>query len=81
MLDRLRRLFGRRRPVPDGESDVAADPYLARSRATGGRPTDAEDRGATTGTGDSEEFVGRVAGQDEGFAGDTGAERRARGSA
>jgi hypothetical protein len=30
-----------------------------------------------TGTGDSEPFVGRVAGQDVGSAGETGAERRA----
>jgi len=34
-------------------------------------------RATTTGTGPSEEFVGRVSGQDVGYAGETGAERRA----
>ncbi len=66
------------RPKPHSESDVPADSAVAESRDTGGNP-DAEepDSLGTTGTGDSDEFVGRVAGQDVGYAGETGAERRA----
>jgi hypothetical protein len=68
-----------------GEDDVDRDDAQALSRATGGRPgsdPDADpaadpDAGATTGTGESGTFVGRVAGQDVGYAGETGAERRA----
>jgi hypothetical protein len=66
------------------ESDVDADAKTARSRETGGDP----DRGkhevhpdaaeTTTGTGENEEFVGRVSGVDETSAGETGAEARAR---
>ena len=69
------------------ESDVAADPHLARTRETGGVPDDAAgghpddhtegDAPGTTGTGEGEEFVGRVAGRDLGYAGQTGAEARA----
>ena len=35
------------------------------------------DQGSTTGTTPDGEYVGRVAGQDVGYAGETGAERRA----
>jgi hypothetical protein len=67
------------------ESDVAPDPHLARTRETGGgvlpgdHPDDHTegDASATTGTGEGEEFVGRVAGRDLGYAGMTGAEARA----
>jgi hypothetical protein len=60
------------------ESDVATDPAVAGSRAVGGvEQPDAPDSNSTTGTTPSEEFVGRVAGQDVGYAGETGAERRA----
>jgi hypothetical protein len=65
------------------EPDVEVDPRLARTRETGGVPADhpadaAEgDAGSTTGTGESDEFVGRVAGRDLGYAGQTGAEARA----
>lgn len=65
------------------EPDVSADTHLAGSRETGGRHDEhpaqhATDDGATTtGTGENEEFVGRVAGQDTGYAGETGAEARA----
>lgn len=60
------------------ESDVAADPAVAGSRATGGaKQESAPDSNSTTGTTPSEDFVGRVAGQDVGYAGETGAERRA----
>ena len=59
-----------------GEDDVDRDDAEALTRATGGGP-DAPDAQATTGTGESDTFVGRVAGQDVGYAGETGAERRA----
>ena len=60
------------------EADVDADPVPASSRDTGGvADPDAPDQHSTTGTTDSEEFVGRVQGQDVGYAGETGAERRA----
>ncbi len=60
-----------------GEDDVDRDDAQALSRATGGGDTEAPDSGSTTGTGESESFVGRVAGQDVGYAEETGAERRA----
>ena len=62
------------------EDDVATDDRLANSRTTGGATngeTGTGDETGTTGTGDTEEYVGRVAGDDEGYAGETGAERRA----
>lgn len=58
------------------EEDVDPDDAQALSRATGGGPSDAPDARGTTGIGDSDTFVGRVAGQDVGYAGETGAERR-----
>jgi hypothetical protein len=61
----------------DREDDVDTDDALANSRATGGDADEDGDAGTTTGTGHSEEFVGRTAGQDEGYAGETGAEARA----
>ena len=60
-----------------GEDDVDRDDAQALSRATGGGASHMSDAGSTTGTGESDEFVGRVAGQDVGYAGETGAERRA----
>ena len=60
-----------------GEDDVGRDDGQALSRATGGGPSDEPDAASTTGTGESAEFVGRVAGQDVGYAEETGAERRA----
>jgi hypothetical protein len=60
-----------------GEDDVERDDAQALSRATGGGPGAGQDPDGTTGTGDSATFVGRVAGQDAGYAGETGAERRA----
>ncbi|WP_344419715.1 hypothetical protein [Pseudonocardia ailaonensis] len=74
MFERLRALFGKPRTAED---DVRPDPGTARTRETGGRPTEHGDSASTTGVGESGTFVGRVAGQDEGFAGETGAERRA----
>lgn len=65
-------------PDERGESDVSADPHLATSRATGGvEDEDAPDQASTTGTSPTPEYVGRVAGDDVGYAGETGAERRA----
>ena len=60
-----------------GEDDVDRDDAQALSRATGGGAGDEPDADSTTRTGDSETFVGRAAGQDVGYAGETGAERRA----
>jgi hypothetical protein len=60
------------------EDDVADDDKQALTRATGGEPDPAApDQGSTTGTTPSEEFVGRAGGQDVGYAGETGGERRA----
>ncbi|MEJ8281687.1 hypothetical protein [Pseudonocardia spirodelae] len=77
MTSFLGRLADRLRGRTPAE-DVEPDPHLASSRETGGLPgAEGGDAVATTGTGDSGEFVGRVAGRDEGFAGETGAEARA----
>ena len=59
------------------EDDVDPDDGEALSRATGGVDADHADEGSTTGTGESETFVGRVAGQDVGYAEEQGGERRA----
>jgi hypothetical protein len=65
------------------EPDVEADAHLARTRETGGaadgHPDDRTEGDApgTTGTGEGDEFVGRAAGRDLGYAGQTGAEARA----
>jgi hypothetical protein len=62
------------------EADVEPDTHVARSRETGGSSdghSDEGDEAGTTGTGETEEFVGRVAGRDLGYAGQTGAEARA----
>ena len=65
------------------EPDVEVDRHLARTRGTGGEPDDHPvdstegDAEGTTGTGEGDEFVGRVAGRDLGYAGQTGAEARA----
>ena len=58
------------------EEDVDPDDAQALSRATGGVAGDQPDAAGTTGTDESETFVGRVSGQDVGYAGETGAERR-----
>ncbi len=60
------------------EDDTAADPARADSRDAGGvEDADKPDQGSTTGTTPAGEYVGRVAGQDVGYAEETGAERRA----
>lgn len=74
MFDRLRNLLGRPQTAED---DVAPDSRTAGSRETGGLGDQDEDRGTTTGTGPSEGFVGRVAGQDAGDDRVSGAEARA----
>ena len=65
------------------EPDIEPNPHLAGARETGGLP-DAHpagrtegDAAGTTGTDENEEFVGRAAGRDLGYAGETGAEARA----
>ena len=58
------------------EGDVETDRGVANSRATGGGDMAGGDAESTTGTGISEEFVGRAGGQDEGYADETGAEAR-----
>ena len=59
------------------EQDVGHDPQVASSRAAGGDPDEVgDDALASTGTGDSDVFVGRTAGRDLGYAGETGAEAR-----
>jgi hypothetical protein len=61
------------------EDDVDPDDAEALSRATGGvEDPDAPDQGSSTGTTPTETFVGRVSGQDVGYAGETGGERRAK---
>lgn len=84
-LARLSAWWRRRRSAtgeraPQGEGDVAADTGIARTRAYGGPSPVAEvsDAATTTGTVDHGLFVGRVAGDDLGYADETGAEVRAR---
>jgi hypothetical protein len=61
-----------------GEQDVDRDDAMALSRATGGvENPEMPDQGSTTGTTPSGEFVGRVAGQDVGYAEEQGGERLA----
>lgn len=61
------------------EPDVQRDDQVAASRATGGVPDRSHgDQHSTTGTTPNEKFVGRVSGADPGYAGETGAERRAK---
>lgn len=65
-------------PTTVGSDEVNDDDAQALSRATGGdEEPEAPDQGSSTGTTLTEEFVGEVAGQDVGYAGETGAERRA----
>ena len=74
MFEKLRALFDR---PTTAEDDVAPDTTVARTRETGGGQGDDADEATTTGTGENEEFVGRVAGQDEGDDRESGAEARA----
>ena len=68
------------------EPDVEVDPQVARSREAGGVDPDQKNHPAderadpdgpsTTGTDENQRFVGRVAGDDAGYTGETGAEAR-----
>jgi hypothetical protein len=59
------------------EPDVQGDRERVDARDTGGVPDQRKpDQGSTTGTTPDDAYVGRVAGQDVGYAGETGAERR-----
>jgi hypothetical protein len=59
------------------EEDVTPDDAQALSRATGGvEDPDAPDQASTTGTTPKGEYVGRIAGDDVGYAGEQGADRR-----
>ena len=84
MRDWINSLLGRQSngPTPEREGDVPADHGVAGTRATGGQAgRDDGDDASTTGPGENEEFVGRVAGNDDvGSVGETGAEARARSS-
>lgn len=60
------------------EADADDESHLAASRATGGVvEPEQPDQASTTGSTPTPEFVGRVAGDDVGYAEETGAERRA----
>ena len=62
------------------ESDAGHDPRTAASRPTGGAHAEHRgDQGSVTGTGETDVFVGRAAGHDLGYAGETGAEARREG--
>lgn len=60
------------------EPDIDTDPNRADSRVTGGVEDESDpNQGSTTSTTPDGEYVGRIAGDDVGYAGETGAERRA----
>jgi hypothetical protein len=59
------------------ERDISLDESVANARDTGGEPGRRRDQASTTGTTPTEEYVGRIAGDDVGYAEETGAERRA----
>ncbi len=66
------------RDTAEREGDVSSDDAVATSRFEGGDETDGSaDAHSTTGTTDSDVFVGRTAGQDVGYEEETGAEARA----
>jgi hypothetical protein len=70
-----RRIMRRRESA---ERDVEPDDAMVTSRETGGVPNPHHpDQQSTTGTTPDKEFVGRVSGEDVGYAEETGAERRA----
>lgn len=59
------------------EADVDNDDKLAESRETGGvKHDDDPNEASTTSTTPDGEYVGRIAGDDVGYAGETGAEAR-----
>jgi hypothetical protein len=61
-----------------GDGDAPQDTGVAASRVTGGvEQPSYPDQASTGGTTPDAEYVGRVAGDDVGYAGETGAEVRA----
>ncbi|WP_433471126.1 hypothetical protein [Saccharomonospora azurea] len=79
MRNWLKNLLGRREPASSTapESDVADDPAVSRARPSGGRPGDERgDNASSTGPGHNDPVVGRISGDDLGYVGETGAERR-----
>jgi hypothetical protein len=58
------------------EDETPVDEHIANARPINSDGDPDEDEN-TTGPGGNGSFVGRVQGQDEGYAGETGAERRA----
>lgn len=62
----------------ESEADAEDAEHLASSRDTGGvAEPEQPDQASTTGSTPTPEYVGRVAGDDLGYAEETGAERRA----
>lgn len=59
------------------EADTQSDEAVASSRETGGVEKDDPNQASTTSTSEDAEYVGRIAGDDLGYAEETGAERRA----
>jgi hypothetical protein len=80
-LQHLRSLFTGESTTPTPrrtEDDVPADPANAGSRETGGgSDVESMDRNSTTGTTESDEFVGRAGGDETGDVGLSGSEARA----
>jgi len=77
-LNRIRDAVGGTRKARDlSEDDAPADMGTARSRDTGGVPdSGALDPHSTTGTTDSDTFVGRASGDVSGDSGTTGTDVR-----
>lgn len=76
MLNRAKYYLGMHHSVP-GEDDPQPDRGTVITRESGGwAARTGGDAPATTGSGTSDSFVGRVAGDDEAAAGPTGAEAR-----
>ncbi|MBP2367918.1 hypothetical protein [Pseudonocardia parietis] len=73
MVSKLKRMVDRLFGGGPAE-DVEPDPNVANSRPTGEGRSESGDAPSTTGTGATGGYVGQVAGHDEGFAGETGAE-------
>ena len=64
--------------IPARRSKTSSPMTQALSRPTGGvEDPDAPDQASTTGTTPKGEYVGRIAGDDVGYAGGQGADRRA----
>lgn len=75
-MDNIEHPAEQNRPATDADDEE----YLAGSRDTGGvADPDEPDQASTTGSTPTPQYVGRVAGDDVGYAEETGAERRAEG--